>query len=253
MLIEATDVRQVPVSEITDDRRATRRCRGPRRRCCRGWAATDPVWRVDFVFVGPDDRIARRNDTSPEDLTAVIARVVAPRSQWCVDPPDTAADRALPGHRVDHARSPRRPGSTGIQAQRAQVERARPDREPRCRISPVAAWRGRAALDGIVTPLIDGDALGIERARIKRLRWMLLSTHTASVDAAVWRTGGTPCGSSIGRTVDPHGTTTRARQEPQLVATVRRDAELPRLRNRDVGQRGVPVAFRADVLPRPPR
>ena len=37
--------------------------------------STDPVWRVDFVYVGPDDRIARRNDASPEDLTAVIAKL----------------------------------------------------------------------------------------------------------------------------------------------------------------------------------
>ena len=35
----------------------------------------DPVWRVDFVFLGPDDRIARRNETSSEDLTSVLARL----------------------------------------------------------------------------------------------------------------------------------------------------------------------------------
>src|SRR4029079_14719986 len=39
-------------------------------------------------------------------------------------------------------------------------------------------------------------------------------------------------------------------EEPQLVTAVRRDSELPRLRNRAVGQRGVPLAFRSDVLPR---
>ncbi len=42
-------------------------------------------------------------------------------------------------------------------------------------------------------------------------------------------------------------------QEPPLVSAVRRDAELPRLRSRHVGQRGVPLALRPDVLPRPTR
>ncbi len=35
----------------------------------------DPVWRVDFVFVGADDRIARRAEASPADLAAVITRL----------------------------------------------------------------------------------------------------------------------------------------------------------------------------------
>ena len=42
-------------------------------------------------------------------------------------------------------------------------------------------------------------------------------------------------------------------QEPKLVSTVRRDAELSRLRCRHVGQRGVPLALRPDVLPRAPQ
>ena len=37
--------------------------------------AVDRVWRVDFVFVGPDDRPARRADTSPDELAAVMSRL----------------------------------------------------------------------------------------------------------------------------------------------------------------------------------
>ena len=74
MLIEATGVRQVPVSEITDDD-ARRAGAADRADLLSRLGASDPVWRVDFVYVGPDDRIARRNDTSPEDLTAVIAKL----------------------------------------------------------------------------------------------------------------------------------------------------------------------------------
>ncbi|MEO7370035.1 MAG: hypothetical protein ABI949_09425 [Ilumatobacteraceae bacterium] len=74
MLIEATTVRQVVTAEITaeDARNA-------------GAAALetllarlgdhDHVWRVDFVHVGPDDRIARRNDTSENDLVDVLERL----------------------------------------------------------------------------------------------------------------------------------------------------------------------------------
>jgi hypothetical protein len=74
MLIEATGVREVPVSEITD---ADARQAGAANRAdlLLRLGASDPVWRVDFVFAGPDDRIARRVDTSPEDLTTVIARL----------------------------------------------------------------------------------------------------------------------------------------------------------------------------------
>ena len=72
MLIEATGVRQVPVGEITDAD-ARRAGAADRADLLSRLGANDPVWRVDFVYVGPDDRIARRNDTSPEDLTAVIA------------------------------------------------------------------------------------------------------------------------------------------------------------------------------------
>ena len=72
MLIEATGVRQVAVNEITDAD-ARRAGAADRADLLSRLGANDPVWRVDFVYVGPDDRIARRNDTSPEDLTAVIA------------------------------------------------------------------------------------------------------------------------------------------------------------------------------------
>ena len=36
---------------------------------------SDPVWRIEFVYVGGDDRIFLRNDTSPDDLDNVIGRL----------------------------------------------------------------------------------------------------------------------------------------------------------------------------------
>jgi hypothetical protein len=74
MLIEATDVRQVSVDEITDDD-AHRAGATDRAALLARLGSGDMVWRVDFAFVGPDDRIARRNDTSSEDLTDVMARL----------------------------------------------------------------------------------------------------------------------------------------------------------------------------------
>jgi hypothetical protein len=73
MLIEATDVREVAVSEITDD--DARRAGATREALLTRLDGSDPVWRVDFVFIGPDDRLARREDTSPEELAAVMSRL----------------------------------------------------------------------------------------------------------------------------------------------------------------------------------
>ncbi len=74
MLIEATDVRQVPVGEITagDARRAGA---ADLASLVSRLGSDGPVWRVDFVFLGADDRIARRNETSADDLAAVITRL----------------------------------------------------------------------------------------------------------------------------------------------------------------------------------
>jgi hypothetical protein len=74
MLIEATDVRQVLVASITDED-AQRAGSIDRRALLSRLGGSDPVWRVDFVFVGADDRIGRRNDTSSTDLDDVIARL----------------------------------------------------------------------------------------------------------------------------------------------------------------------------------
>ncbi len=74
MLIEATDVRQVGVDEITDDD-AHQAGAADRGALLSRLGNCDRVWRVDFVVVGPDDRIARRNDTSAEDLSDVMARL----------------------------------------------------------------------------------------------------------------------------------------------------------------------------------
>jgi hypothetical protein len=74
MLLEATEVREIDVGEITDDD-ARRAGAIDRAALLKRLGTSDPVWRVDFVFLGPDDRIARRNDTSSEDLTDVMARL----------------------------------------------------------------------------------------------------------------------------------------------------------------------------------
>jgi hypothetical protein len=74
MLIEATDVRLVDIADITPDdaRRAGAVDLGS---LLSRLAGADMVWRIDFVLLGADDRIARRNDTTPTDLTDVISRL----------------------------------------------------------------------------------------------------------------------------------------------------------------------------------
>jgi hypothetical protein len=74
MLIEATDVRQVGADEITDDD-ARRAGAADRAALLARLGAADPVWRVEFAYRGADDRIARRNETSADDLAEVIARM----------------------------------------------------------------------------------------------------------------------------------------------------------------------------------
>jgi hypothetical protein len=74
MLIEATDVRAVPVGDITDDD-ARRAGAADRATLLKRLGDANPVWRVDFQYLGPDDRIARRNDTTSEDLSGVIAKL----------------------------------------------------------------------------------------------------------------------------------------------------------------------------------
>jgi hypothetical protein len=74
MLIEATAVDVVPRAEITADD-ARRAGAADLVSLLSRLGDCDPVWRVDFVYVGADDRIVRRNDTSPDDLAAVIRRL----------------------------------------------------------------------------------------------------------------------------------------------------------------------------------
>ena len=74
MLIEATDVRQVEVDEITDED-ARRAGATDRAAVLARLGSAQAVWRIDFVYRGADDRIARRNDTSADDITTVIARL----------------------------------------------------------------------------------------------------------------------------------------------------------------------------------
>ena len=74
MLVEASDVREVHLDELTDQ--DARRAGAPDRvTLVNRLGGADTVWRVDFVFVGADDRIARRNDISSEDVTDVVARL----------------------------------------------------------------------------------------------------------------------------------------------------------------------------------
>jgi hypothetical protein len=74
MLLEATDVRQVAVGDITEND-ARRAGAADRASLLSRLGDSDPVWRVDFVFIGNDDRIARRDDTSSTELDTVIARL----------------------------------------------------------------------------------------------------------------------------------------------------------------------------------
>lgn len=74
MLIEATDVRQVRVEEITADD-VERAGAADRDSLVKRLGGADPVWRVDFVHLGADDRVIRRTETAPEDLAAVVARL----------------------------------------------------------------------------------------------------------------------------------------------------------------------------------
>jgi hypothetical protein len=74
MLIEVTGVRQVPADDITaeDARRAgATDVRSLRSRL----GGADPVWRIDFTYVGADDRIARRQSTSADEIAEVIGRL----------------------------------------------------------------------------------------------------------------------------------------------------------------------------------
>ena len=74
MLIEATDVREVAVTDITQED-AHRAGVTSREALLSRLGGADRVWRVDFVFIGPDDRLARRNDTTPDELAAVISHL----------------------------------------------------------------------------------------------------------------------------------------------------------------------------------
>jgi hypothetical protein len=72
MLIEATDVRQVRRDDITDDdaRRAGATDRGT---LLTRLGDAEPVWRIDFVLVGQDDRIERRESTDHECIAGVLS------------------------------------------------------------------------------------------------------------------------------------------------------------------------------------
>jgi hypothetical protein len=74
MLIEATDVRQVDATEITSDD-ARRAGATDIESLVARLGSTETVWRVEFVHLGADDRIARRQNTAPTDLAEVTARL----------------------------------------------------------------------------------------------------------------------------------------------------------------------------------
>src|SRR4051795_1844525 len=74
MLIEATDVRTVPVADITADD-ARRAGAASLDALLTRLATSDPVWRVDFRLLGDDDRIARRTAIAAEDIDGVMARL----------------------------------------------------------------------------------------------------------------------------------------------------------------------------------
>jgi hypothetical protein len=74
MLIEVTALRQVAVADITADDAKNAGAAGVDALVER-LGTREPIWRVDFVYVGPDDRIAKRNDASAGDVSAVISRL----------------------------------------------------------------------------------------------------------------------------------------------------------------------------------
>jgi hypothetical protein len=74
MLIEVTALCQVAVADITADD-AKKAGAADVDALVKRLGTTERVWRVDFVCLGADDRIAKRNDTSPEDVSAVISRL----------------------------------------------------------------------------------------------------------------------------------------------------------------------------------
>ena len=75
------------------------------------------------------------------------------------------------------------------------------------------------------------------------------STSASSVRANIGPLGVRHVGRVLGRPGIAVGARPGTGEESPVVEVVRRDAELPRVRQGDVRQRGVPVALRADVLP----
>lgn len=74
MLIEVTDLRTVAAGEITDDD-ARRAGAADLDALLARLGGCDPVWRIDFVHLGADDRIARRAETSTDGIDEVLARL----------------------------------------------------------------------------------------------------------------------------------------------------------------------------------
>jgi hypothetical protein len=74
MLIEVRDLRQIAAADIApaDARRAGATDPAAVRKRVGG---ADAVWRVEFALVGADDRIARRQDTAPDELARVVERL----------------------------------------------------------------------------------------------------------------------------------------------------------------------------------
>lgn len=74
MTVEVTDVRQIAATDITPAEARRAGAAGPAEVRNRLGDA-QRVWRVEFVLVGADDRIARRLDTAPAEVERVVARL----------------------------------------------------------------------------------------------------------------------------------------------------------------------------------
>jgi hypothetical protein len=72
MLIQATDVSQVTVAEISDAD-AARAGPADLESLLSRLGTADTVWRVDFTYLGPDDRVARRTETSPAEIDEAVS------------------------------------------------------------------------------------------------------------------------------------------------------------------------------------
>lgn len=96
MLLEAVDVRQVPAGTIDDEQaRRAGAVDAVTLRAALGRADDDLVWRVELRHLGPDDRIARRDDDRLDDAAIADLRARLDRLDRRGEAPWTATTLRL--------------------------------------------------------------------------------------------------------------------------------------------------------------